>query len=290
MAGGPAAQATAKASAVTAAWGVAQRIPDLDAIAAKGNAGCPADGNYCGGINIYAISCPAPGDCTAGGDFTGQGENDGTVGEGWVASESGGAWTAPKVIELGQGGFPSYVAVTAVSCASPGYCAAVGYDSEEVEATGYVDTYGAFVINEVNGKWSAPRQIPGTDALNQTNYAERLLGVLQRPRRLRGGRHRQRLAGVRRHRDQRGLGHRGTGPRDSLRARNRRGRRAGHAPGDLVPEAGRLHPRERRQPDGERLGDGRGDRDQRDLGRRGAAAGLRRRGRRGHLAVVPRRR
>ena len=34
-----------------------------------------------------------------------------------------------------------------------------------------MDTYGAFVINEVNGKWSAPRQIPGTDALNQTNYA-----------------------------------------------------------------------------------------------------------------------
>ncbi|HTR94430.1 MAG TPA: Ig-like domain-containing protein [Trebonia sp.] len=171
VAGGPAAQATARSSAAPAAWGVAQRIPDLDAIAAKGNLNCPADGNYCGGINIYALSCPAPGDCTAGGDFYGQGENDGTVGEGWVASESDGAWTAPKVIELGQGGFPSYVAVTAVSCASPGNCAAAGYDSEVVEATGYVDTYGAFVINEVNGKWSAPRQIPGTDALNQTNYA-----------------------------------------------------------------------------------------------------------------------
>jgi len=171
VAGGPAAKATARASAAPAAWGVAQRIPGLDAIAAKGNAGCPADGDYCGGINIYALSCPAPGDCTAGGDFNGQSGNDGTVGQGWVASESRGAWTAPKVIQVGGGGFPSYVAVTAVSCASPGNCAAAGYDSEVTEANGYVDTYGAFVINEVNGKWSAPRQIPGTDALNQANYA-----------------------------------------------------------------------------------------------------------------------
>jgi hypothetical protein len=171
VAGNSAAQATARASAAPAAWGVAQRIPDLDAIAAKGNIGCPADGDYCGGINVYALSCPAPGDCTAGGDYYGQSGNDGTVGQGWVASESHGAWTAPKVIEIGGGGFPSYVAVTAVSCASPGYCAAVGYDSEVTEANGYVDTYGAFVINEVHGKWSAPRQIPGTDALNQANYA-----------------------------------------------------------------------------------------------------------------------
>ena len=243
VAGGPAAQATARASAAPAAWGVAQRIPALDAIAAKGNTGCPADGNYCGGINIYAMSCPAPGDCTAGGDFYGQGDNDGTVGEGWVASESDGAWTAPKVIELGQGGFPSYVAVTAVSCASPGYCAAVGYDSEEVEANGLRGYLRR--VRDQRGERQVERAEadPGHRRAQPDELRQRLLGVLQRPRRLRGGRHRQRLAGVRRDRDQRGLGHRGTGSRNSLRARNRRGRRAGHAPGDLVPEAGRLHPR-----------------------------------------------
>jgi len=171
VAGGPAAHAAAKASAPPLAWGVVQRIPDLDAIAAGGNLNCPADGNDCGGIELNALSCPAPGDCTAGGEFTGQGLNDGTLGQGWVATESGGAWTAPKIVELGQEGFPSYVGVSAISCASPGNCAAVGYDSEEVEANGYVDTYGAFYLNEVNGKWSAPRQIPGTDALNQGSYA-----------------------------------------------------------------------------------------------------------------------
>jgi len=164
------ASAAAAASAGTArAWGIAERIPKLDAVAAAlGSAGDA--GNPHGGVDLNAVSCTRPGYCTAGGDLYSGSGNQGALEEGWVASEVAGVWAAPKVFNVGSLNFVHSVIVTSVSCASPGNCAAVGYDTEEVEPTGFVDTSGAFVINQVNGRWSAPRQIPGTDALNKQNY------------------------------------------------------------------------------------------------------------------------
>ena len=159
VADGPAAHATVEASAHPWPWGVVQRDSPPGRDRGPGELELPGRRQLAAaGSNSTPWSCPASGDCTAGGEFTGQGLNDGTVGEGWVATESGGTWTAPKIVEPRSGGFPSYVEISAISCASPGNCAAVGYDSEEVEANGYVDTYGAFYLSEVNGKGSCRAQ------------------------------------------------------------------------------------------------------------------------------------
>jgi hypothetical protein len=159
------AQATAKASAPPTAWGVVQRIPDLDADAGKdvgSGESIEWPGEY-SAVDFNVVSCTKPGYCTAGGDFIAPPGHYADAELGWVATESGGAWTPPEVIRIGVGNPPSG-SVTAVSCASPGNCAAVGYDGEDYD--GYVYHYGAFVLDEVNGKWNAPRQIPGTEALN----------------------------------------------------------------------------------------------------------------------------
>lgn len=170
--GGLLAAPGASASGVTArAWGVAERIPHLDAIAAAlGSQG--SDSGRHGGVDFSAVSCTKPGYCTAGGDLYSGSDNYGGTQEGWVATESAGVWAAPKVINFHiKFTAYSYVFVTSVSCASPGNCAAVGYYSTATYA-GFPETYEAFYINQVNGTWSAPKQIPGTSALNHDHWAQ----------------------------------------------------------------------------------------------------------------------
>jgi hypothetical protein len=160
LAGGAAAAAAGPAPGAVAAWGVAQRIPGVNTIVKVA-----PDANA---TAVDSVSCAAPGDCAAGGFAHGGGDSEGYEQLAWVASETGGVWQAPVSIDMPSsdvGVF--YDGITSVSCASPGNCAAVGYDTESVEGTGYVDTYGALLINEVDGTWGAPEQIPGTDALNQ---------------------------------------------------------------------------------------------------------------------------
>ena len=156
--------AAGPAPGVVSAWGVAQRIPGVNTIVSV-----PADANA---TQVTAVSCAAPGDCAAGGFAHGGGNSEGYIQLAWVASQTDGVWQAPVEISMPSGDAGvSYDGITSVSCASPGNCAAVGYDTEAVEETGYVDTYGALVIDEVDGVWGSPEQIPGTDALNQGNYA-----------------------------------------------------------------------------------------------------------------------
>jgi Bacterial Ig-like domain (group 3) len=163
LAGGAAA-AAGPAPGVVTAWGVAQRIPGVNTIV-----NVPPDANA---TAVTSVSCAAPGDCAAGGFAHGGGDSEGYEQLAWVASETSGVWQAPVSFDMPSGDVGVfYDAITSVSCASPGNCAAVGYDTEAVEGTGYVDTYGALVINEVGGTWGAPEQIPGTDALNQGGYA-----------------------------------------------------------------------------------------------------------------------
>jgi hypothetical protein len=160
-----AAAASAASPAASTAWGVAQRIPGLDAPPPYPDAG--------GGVDVTSVSCAAPGDCAAGGEIFGPETDYGYTETGWVASESNGVWSAPVSTAFDHAGqyFPHDTeSVTSVSCASAGNCVAGGYDAEYVEGTGWVDTIGAFVISEVNGVWGQPEQVPGTDALNQSTY------------------------------------------------------------------------------------------------------------------------
>jgi hypothetical protein len=115
-----------------------------------------------GTINVHSVSCSAPGDCVIGGDASSQDDNYGETQDGWVATETSGRWTSLVPVTIGWSGWPGrYITVNSVSCASPGNCAAVGYDSEEIEPEGTVDTYGAYVIDEVNGTGGTATPISG---------------------------------------------------------------------------------------------------------------------------------
>lgn len=90
-------------------WGSAQVIPGSVAI-------FPPNGPNASG---YAISCVAPGDCSAGGNFV----IDDVSGVGFVANETDGVWgTAQPVLQ--DDSFP--FGVESLSCTAPGYCSAGG--------------------------------------------------------------------------------------------------------------------------------------------------------------------
>jgi hypothetical protein len=117
------------------------------------------------------VSCSAPGDCVVGGDASSQDDNYGSTQDGWVATETGGQWSALVPVIIGWTGWPGrYITVNSVSCASPGNCAAVGYDSQEIEPEGSVDTYGAYVIDETGGTWGTAALVAGFRGGGQPFY------------------------------------------------------------------------------------------------------------------------
>ena len=92
-------------------WGRAEEAPGTAAL------------NQGGYATLSEVSCPAPGECSAGGQYTGR---DGHA-HAFVIGQAGGIWGAaeqvPGSTALGQGG-GAWVDV--LSCASPGHCSAGG--------------------------------------------------------------------------------------------------------------------------------------------------------------------
>jgi hypothetical protein len=128
-------------SQVRGAWLHAHPVPGLASLN-TGRAG-----------GIAALSCTGPGDCSAVGFYTVKG-NPFSKTETFVVTEAHGTWQppreAPGTAALNTGGNAQ---LTALSCASPGNCAAGGF---------YTDRSGknhAFVITEVNGRWLAARPV-----------------------------------------------------------------------------------------------------------------------------------
>ena len=128
-------------------WRTAEEVPGTTALNTGGNA------------KINSVSCPAPGDCSAGGYYT-----DASSGhqQALVVTESSGTWgnaeEVPGSAALNAGG-PGAV-ILSVSCAAPGDCGAGGYYSD---ASGHEQ---ALVVTQTNGTWGTAREIPGTGALN----------------------------------------------------------------------------------------------------------------------------
>src|SRR5215467_9598674 len=92
-------------------WGRAIAVPGLAAL----NTGREAD--------VSSVSCAAPGSCAAVGSFTDGGGHQ----QGFVVSERNGVWGhAAEVRGLGALSTGGNAKVTSVSCASRGFCAAVG--------------------------------------------------------------------------------------------------------------------------------------------------------------------
>jgi hypothetical protein len=109
-----------------------------------------------------AISCTAPGYCTAGGEYGGY--EPYTQSMPFVASETKGTWgKAVTVSGINAFGGQQYAAVTDVSCAWQANCAAIGYYlTSEGTFTGQ-----AFVVDEINGTWRKAQPLTGiTNAVN----------------------------------------------------------------------------------------------------------------------------
>jgi hypothetical protein len=114
--------------------------------------GVPVAKIWEGGM-VISLSCPAAGSCTAGGLFNTYDRDQ----QAMVVSQDGGSWgdgqAVPGSSALNQG----RVAITeAVSCASPGNCAAGGL------YTGTAHSVRAFIASEDNGTWDKAEEVPGT--------------------------------------------------------------------------------------------------------------------------------
>jgi hypothetical protein len=98
---------------------------------------------------IEQLSCASAGNCTAFGIF----QTAGGPQTPFAVTEKGGKWQLPQALVTGN--TANYL-VFAVSCASPGNCAAGG------SAPGPSQVYSAFVITQVNGKWGPVTDLVGT--------------------------------------------------------------------------------------------------------------------------------
>jgi hypothetical protein len=146
--------ASAAAAGTAGVWGRAIPVPGLAAL----NTGRDA--------NVLSVSCAARGSCAAGGFYQNHGRH------GFVVSKRFGRWRRaiemPGLQALLRGGSQ----VSAVSCASPGYCAAVGYYGNRSRDPYIVTTGRGFVASERAGRWHRAVEVPGLGTLNRGGNAE----------------------------------------------------------------------------------------------------------------------
>jgi hypothetical protein len=136
-----------RAATATGAWGTAEEVPGLAAL------------NKGGYAAITSVSCASPGNCSAGGYYTG---GTGKT-QAFAVDETGGTWGTPKEIAaaLNKGGDGE---ILSVSCASPGNCSAGGY-----YANGRNNRL-AFAVDETGGTWGTPKEVAA--ALNKGGGAQ----------------------------------------------------------------------------------------------------------------------
>jgi hypothetical protein len=136
-------------SEVAGTWGTAREVPGTAALNTGGTA------------QVDSVSCTTPGNCSAGGYYTGA-----TGQQAFVATQTNGSWgtarEVPGTAALNTGGTAQ---VGSVSCTAAGDCTAGG---------NYTDSSGhsqAFVATQANGTWGKAKEVPGTAALNQGGSA-----------------------------------------------------------------------------------------------------------------------
>jgi len=132
-------------------WGKAIEVP------------ATAELNKGGSSKFTYVSCPAAGECGAGGSYA-DGAN---LLQAFVVDEKNGTWGAatelPGSEALNKGGAAW---VTSVSCPKPGECGAGG---SYTDANFYIQ---AFIVSEQDGNWGTAVEVPGTAELNQGGIAK----------------------------------------------------------------------------------------------------------------------
>jgi D-alanine-D-alanine ligase-like ATP-grasp enzyme len=128
---------------VNGTWGNAEEVPGIATL----NAGR--------GAFIYSVSCPSPGNCSAGGSYLDHSVNV----QAFVADEHDGTWgRAEEVPGTATLNVTGQAQVYSVSCSSAGNCSAGGsYQNNSFEA---------FIVNEHDGTWGKAEEVPGTATLN----------------------------------------------------------------------------------------------------------------------------
>ncbi len=101
--------------------------------------------NRAASVVLGPVSCASAGNCTAVGDYPGNGSEQGVL-----LTETSGRWTAGVDAALpADAGTTTYVQLFSVSCASAGNCTAGGY---------YIDNSGheqGLLLTETSGTWAA---------------------------------------------------------------------------------------------------------------------------------------
>ena len=139
------------ASEVNGTWHTARSVPGMIKLYGPGS----------GRAQVTVLSCPAAGNCSAGG----AGLDAGTV-KGFVVNEVNGSWhnaiEVPGMHRLNhsESGF-----VSALSCPSPGNCSVGGrYLGPKWSRS--------FVVDEVHGTWHNAIEVPGMSALRRSGSAQ----------------------------------------------------------------------------------------------------------------------
>jgi len=124
-------------------WREAIRVPGIVTLNTSGQAA------------VNSVSCASPSDCVAGGDFAGT-----STSSAFVVSERNGRWHRAMAIRGFAALGASDASIRALSCASPGNCAAGG--SYGVKTGAQL----VFVVSERNGHWGRASNVPGVATLN----------------------------------------------------------------------------------------------------------------------------
>jgi hypothetical protein len=131
-------------------WHRAELVPRLDAL----NTGSWAA--------IGGMSCPAAGDCVAGGLYS---DNTDGSSHAFTASEVNGTWGKAREV-TGFSAFHGHAPVIlSLSCGSPGNCSAVGTSDTAGPDAGYQSANQGFVVSEQDGTWGEPELAPGIPVL-----------------------------------------------------------------------------------------------------------------------------
>jgi hypothetical protein len=124
-------------------WGQAQTLGSAAALRPDGSAW------------IYALSCPAPGDCSAGGQASNYSDQSEQFSTAFVVSESGGTWhaarRAPGLATLNYGQDAS---IDTIACSGPAKCVAGGYYTGRFDAQ-------PLLTSETGGRWQPPTRLAG---------------------------------------------------------------------------------------------------------------------------------
>jgi hypothetical protein len=109
-----------------------------------------------GDVEVSALACASPGNCSAAGTNSDLGSSRGLEGA-FVVNKVNGRWQRPIEIP-GKFSWVYGAWVQSVSCPSAGNCTAGGWYDDSYEQS------QAFVVSEVNGTWHNYITVPGTSA------------------------------------------------------------------------------------------------------------------------------